>query len=143
LWKESSHGTNAAINWKSTAYESNESGRDEVYVRRFPGPGGKWQISAGGGLPVWSRKGQELFYPTTEGIMAVSYTVTGEEFVAGKPRLWAAKKGIGFFDAAPDGRRLTVLLNDESNQKDTKVPTQVTFMLNFFDELRHRAPVRK
>jgi hypothetical protein len=92
-------------------------------------------------VPFWSRKGQELFYPTPEGIMAVSYSVKGDEFVAGKPRLWAAKKDLGFaFDAAPDGKRLAVLLNEESNQKDLKGPTQVTFLLNFFDELRRRAP---
>ena len=61
--------------------------------------------------------------------------------VAGKPRLWAAKKGIDFFDAAPDGKRLAVALIEESNQQNPPRPTQVTFLLNFFDELRRRAPV--
>ncbi len=45
------------------AYQSDESGRYEVYVRPFPGPGGKWQISNSGGmLPIWSRNGRELFF---------------------------------------------------------------------------------
>jgi Tol biopolymer transport system component len=45
------------------AYASNESGRDEIYVQTFPEAGGKWQISAAGGLqPRWRRDGQELFY---------------------------------------------------------------------------------
>jgi serine/threonine protein kinase len=122
-------------------YESNESGQSEVYVRPFPGPGGKWQISAGGGFPFWSSKGQELFYPTTEGIMAVSYSVKGDKFVAGKPRQWAAKKNLGNLDLAPDGKRFAAALNEESNQKDPPRPIQVTFLLNFFDELRRRVPV--
>ena len=45
------------------AYISNESGANEIYVRPFPGPGGKTQISTGGGsLPQWSRTGKELYY---------------------------------------------------------------------------------
>jgi serine/threonine-protein kinase len=45
-------------------YQSDESGRGEVYVRPFPGPGGKWQISnTGGRRPVWSHNGRELFFP--------------------------------------------------------------------------------
>ena len=50
------------------AYVSNESGRNEVYVRPFPGPGGKWQVSAdGGGTPTWSRARPELLYGTLSG----------------------------------------------------------------------------
>ena len=45
------------------AYSSNESGRQDVYVTRFPEPGGKWPVSTnGGGFPVWRRDGRELFY---------------------------------------------------------------------------------
>jgi len=68
------------------AYYSDESGRDEVYVRPFPGPGGKWQIStAGGDKPVWSKKTRELFYRSSEGMMVASYTANVEAFVASKP----------------------------------------------------------
>jgi len=45
------------------AYQSNESGRDEIYVRPFPGPGGQWQVStAGGSDPRWRPDGKELYY---------------------------------------------------------------------------------
>src|SRR5580704_5582175 len=63
------------------AYQSNESGNYEVYVRPFPGPGGKWQVSTGGGLlPKWSRNSQELFYRTVTDskIMGVAYKASGD-----------------------------------------------------------------
>jgi hypothetical protein len=61
-------GNNEAGGMK--AHESNESERYEVYVRPFPGPGGKWQISTrGGDTPVWSKKAPELFYRSGEGMM--------------------------------------------------------------------------
>src|SRR5207249_3264593 len=73
------------------AYRSDESGRDETYVRPFPGPGGKWQISTGGGTnPTWSRTRHELFYGTPDQrIMVAPYTVEGDSFRAEKPRLWS------------------------------------------------------
>ena len=55
------------------AYQSNESGRYEVYVQPFPGPGGKWQVSTDGGIaPRWRRDSKELFYIAPNGkLMAV------------------------------------------------------------------------
>ena len=78
------------------AYQSNESGKDEVYVRAFPprpsGQGGKWQVSNnGGGMPHWSPNGHELIYQSGDQIMAASYTVKGDTFVADTPRVWIAK----------------------------------------------------
>jgi serine/threonine-protein kinase len=124
------------------AYQSNQSGRYEVYVRPFLRQGGQWQISTGGGdWPVWSKKGPELFYRSSEGMMIASYTTNGEAFVASKPRLWAAKKDLGdYFDLAPDGKRFALLQPEAAEQKG---PQHVTFLLNFFDELRRRAPVGK
>jgi hypothetical protein len=70
--------------------------------------------------------------------MVVSYTTNGDAFVASKPRLWANKKDLGFlFDLAPDGKRFAVV---ETEAPEHKGPQQVTFLLNFFDELRRRAP---
>ena len=78
------------------AYYSDESGRDEVYVRPFPGPGGKWQIStAGGDKPVWSKKAHELFYRSGEGMMVASYTTNGEAFVAEQTPVVGREKGFG------------------------------------------------
>jgi serine/threonine-protein kinase len=80
------------------AYMSSESGRFEVYVRPFPGPGGKWQVSNGGGIyPVWSRNGKELFYGSTtsqeRNILVVAYTTQGDFFNAAKPRVWLERAG--------------------------------------------------
>ena len=57
------------------AYQSNESGQDEIYVRPFPNvTGGRWQVSSGGGQPAWARSGRELFYidSTTQALMSVA-----------------------------------------------------------------------
>ena len=58
---------------KWVAYQSNESGRFEIYVQPFPGPGGKTLVSAGGGAQVrWNPDGRELFYVSLDGrLMAV------------------------------------------------------------------------
>jgi serine/threonine-protein kinase len=120
------------------AYCSDESGRYEIYVRHFPEPGGKWQISAAGGdNPVWSRKAHQLFYRSSEGMMVGSYATKVEAFVANKPRLRAAKKDLGDFDLAPDGKRFVVGQQEGSEQ--TAQP-HVALVQNFFDELRRRAP---
>jgi serine/threonine-protein kinase len=133
------------------AYQSNESGTYEVYVRPFPGPGGRWQVSTGGGFfPLWSRDGRELLFETGDRVMAVSYTVThtvgGDSFTALKPRVWmeALLRDLGItsnYDLAPDGKRLAAMLADDAN--GDKPPTHLTFLLNFFDELRRRAPSSK
>jgi len=133
------------------AYASNESGTFEVYVRPFPGPGGKWQISTGGGrFPVWSRAGHELLFekPGGGGILAVSYTTSqspqGYTFAASTPRMWSALLLLGSgnypnYDLAPDGKRIGVLLPPEDADSQ-KPATHLTFLLNFFDELRRKAP---
>ena len=60
-------------NGKWLAYYSDESGRSEVYVTAFPGPGGKWQVSNGGGaFPSWSLDGKQLYYVIGEKLMAVA-----------------------------------------------------------------------
>jgi Tol biopolymer transport system component len=124
------------------AYSSDESGRSEVYVRPFPGPGGKSQVStASGAKPVWSKKEHELFYRNGEGMMVVSYTANAGAFVAGKPRVWVSKKDLGdYFDLAPDGKRFVV---EQAEGPEQSAPTQLTFLLNFSDELRRRAPAKK
>ena len=72
---------------KWLAYSSNESGRREIYVQPYPGPGGKWQISTDGGQePVWNPKGGELFYRSGSKIMAVQVD-TKSGFAAGKPQM--------------------------------------------------------
>jgi len=126
------------------AYQSNESGHDEVYVRPFPGPGGTWPISSGGGsFPVWSRTARELFYgTTTQQIMVVPYVVEGAAFRADKPRLWSEGRyrfrGISRpFDLHPDGRRFALAPATPTDAKQD----HVTVIFSVFDELRRIAPI--
>ncbi len=127
------------------AYTSNESGRAEVSVRAFPGPaardGAKFPVSTGGGdTPVWSRTGSELFYQSGRRIMAVSYRVEGENFVAGVPRVWADLNGATFWDMGPGGRAL-ITVPEAAPNAEPKPDHTVVFLQNFFDELRRRVPV--
>ena len=128
------------------AYVSNESGTMEVYVRPFQGPGGRWQISTGGGfLPIWSRNGRELFFETSDQrIMVTGYTASGDSFAAGKPRLWSEVRlrplgTLPNYDLAPDGKRFAAILSS-GDAAGEKALTHLTFLLHFFDELRRRAP---
>ncbi len=136
-------------NGRWIAYLSDESGTFDVYVRPFPGPGGKWQISTGrGDFPQWSRNGKELFYKTLDQkIMVVSYTSSGDSFHADKPRLWSpgqfTDRGIYVnFSLHPDGKRFAVL---KAGNAETAPPpiNKVSFIFNFFDELRHKVPTGK
>ena len=79
---------NAAISpdGRFLAYQSNESGRDEIFVRPFPNVNaGKWQVSTSGGVqPLWAHNGRELFYVSMDGLMSVP-VVTSGTFKAGAP----------------------------------------------------------
>jgi serine/threonine-protein kinase len=135
------------------AYTSNESGAYEVYVKAFPeatSGGGKWQISSGGGsYPSWSRTGRQLFFETLDSrVMAAAYTVQGSSFVAEKPRTWSERQLSNLtntsrnIDVAPDGKRFAVILPVEqagSNQARSRV----TFIENFFEEVRRKAPASR
>jgi Tol biopolymer transport system component len=95
------------------AYESNESGRPEIYVQSFPDPGAKRQVSAGGGrTPRWKHDGTELYYLTPDGtVMAVSVSPSGDGVRYGAPaRLFDADvafTGLGdVLSVARDGRFL-------------------------------------
>jgi Tol biopolymer transport system component len=96
-------------NW--LAYDSDESGRAEVYVQAFPGPGGKWQISAAGGTnPRWRGDGREIFYLSLDNkIMAVPVEQV-PTFHAGTPAaLFAVHPALGaVYDVSADGKRFLV-----------------------------------
>ena len=126
------------------AYTSEDSGQPEVYVRPFPGPGGKWIVSISGGVgPVWARGAHQLFYETMTGtLMVADYETGSDSFIPGRPRPWAASgtlaRGTANYDVAPDGKRVVALLSEESEQ--TKSNLQLTVLLNFVDELKRRVP---
>ncbi len=131
------------------AYASVESGTSEVYVRPYPGPGGRWQISNGSGFaPRWSADGKELFYLTKgsdnadQKIMVVTYSASGGAFDASSPQPWSPVQFDGRFsifnipfDLAPDGKRFAVLKTTGTEQ--TSAPNnKVIFIFNFFDQVR-------
>ena len=132
---------------KWLAYMSNESGRYEVYVRPYPGPGGKWQISTeGGGFPTWSRASRELFFGQDGKIMAVPYSADAASFRAEKPQPLSGARyspagPFRAFDLHPDGKRFAILKPPDS-QSDVR-HDKVVFVFNFFDELRRVAGTGK
>jgi serine/threonine-protein kinase len=128
------------------AYHSTESGQFQVYVRPFPGPGAKRQISTDGGqLPTWSLTRSELVYANLDRqLMVVSYTVTGDVFNSTKPRLWSERRYLPrprfrSFTLHPDGER--IVLDAASETESAVSRDKVVFILNFFDELRRIAPL--
>jgi serine/threonine-protein kinase len=131
------------------AYMSNEGGGPEVYVRPFPGPGGKWQISTTSGRhPVWSRTANELFYQNVDGsIWVATYLVEEGSFRAEKPREWAPERPLPLhpafrsFDLHPDGKRFAVLRTPAEEAAARR--DHVVFILNVFDELRRLAPPKQ
>jgi serine/threonine-protein kinase len=120
------------------AYVSDESGRDEVYVQPYPGPGPKWLISTDGGLdPVWSRHGRELFYRKGDDIMAVA-VATNTDFSASRPRrLFGMRFDSGDngpnYDASPDGTWFVMPRSDQATPRD-----ELHLVLNWFGEVLTR-----
>lgn len=119
------------------AYTSNESGTAEVYVRPFPVPGGRWQISTqGGSMPRWSRSGKDLFYKSGVNLMAVSIEAK-VEFTAGKPRQVLEMDGVNTaYDVLPDGRFVMLAYRAGLGNYASRIDVTV----NWFDELRRIAP---
>ncbi len=128
------------------AHGATDTGKIEVFVRPYPGPGGRFQISDGGGdFPVWSRDGRTLYYRAPDRrIMEVPYRVAGDSFLAEKPRPWsdipitdAASVTDRLYDVSPDGKHMVMAVGDpQSNER--KGNLHVTFLLNFFDEVERR-----
>jgi Tol biopolymer transport system component len=130
------------------AYQSNESGRYEIYVSGYPGPTGRWQISNAAGLfPTWGADGRTLYYRSPEQqIMMVTYEVTNGAFSASVPQLWAPTRldDLGMvvrtFDVHPDGQRMLGL---RMPPDDRETSVTVTLFTNFFDELRRHVTLAR
>jgi len=114
------------------AYNSLDSGREEVYVQAFPEGGRRWQISIDGGRnPIWSRDGREVFYRNDDEMFATAVD-TRDGFNAGKPELLfeGSYRATGRdYDVTPDGR--FVMMNYESPEPITRLE----LVLNFAAEL--------
>jgi Tol biopolymer transport system component len=127
------------------AYISNESGRYEVYVQSYPGPGGKWQISTDGGTePAWNPNGREVFYRSGDKMLAVDIE-TQPSFAVGKARVLFSGSyeptaaTFSNYDVSPDGQRFLMLKPSETEQAST----QINVVLNWFEELKRRVPTGK
>jgi len=131
-------------NGRWIAYDTSESGPRGMFFRPLCGPGGPWAIGFGEcPFPSWSRDGRTLYYLSAgRGVMEVLYSVQSGAFVAEEPRAWYSipimQKGTDFA-MSPDGKRAIVVVepNVPSGQEGN---VHVTFLQNFYDELRRRIP---
>jgi eukaryotic-like serine/threonine-protein kinase len=137
-------------NGRWMAYVSDESKRGEVYVRPFPEVDkARWQISTGGGgSPLWSPDGRELFYRSGDAVMAVRVE-TETAFNPGKPTVlfrgtyYTPIVGITPWDISPDGKRFLMLKRAASADKPTaaEVPSKINVVVNWFEELKRLVPI--
>ena len=127
-------------------YCSMESGKAEIYVEPWPGPGPKIQISSEGGLdPIWQRDGKEIFYRNGSKVMAVPVS-TQASFQAGRPRLlWEGEYSYGLssscggrgatvtsYDVSPGGQRFLMIKDNDQNMYATKI----VVVVNWAEELK-------
>ena len=122
------------------AYQSDESGRPEIYIQPFPGPGARVLISTEGGKePVFSSDGRELFYREGTAVVAVPITA-GPPLQAGKPEVLfdgpyqADGTGHPAYDVSPDNKRFLMIRNEGAGEIDLRV------VLNFGEELKAKVP---
>jgi serine/threonine-protein kinase len=124
------------------AYQSRESGRNEVYVRPFPQvDSGRWQISmAGGTRPVWARSGRELFYiDASRALTAVQVQTSGSTFSAATPsKLFdAGKYSMPFpprhYDVSADGERFLMVKDAAGDSNEP--PASMVVVEHWFEEL--------
>jgi len=129
------------------AYQSDESGREEVYVRPFPNvEEGVWQVSRDGGTrPLWARNGRELFYMTSEGQLVAVPFQTNPAIAIGNAEV--VVDGAYFtgapgrtYDVSPDGQRF--LMMKEEGASDGTSEAELIFVLNWGEELKRLVPTR-
>jgi serine/threonine-protein kinase len=136
-----------APNGRWLAYESDESGRPEVYVRPFPEvERGVRMISTGGGTrPVWAHSGKELFYVSLRGeLMSVTFEPESgapgrSSVLLGASHAWAADFSPPAFDVSPDDARFLVIKRNAVGEQSA-APGSLIVVSNWFEELRRRAP---
>jgi serine/threonine-protein kinase len=137
------------------AYQSDESGKGEVYVRSFPdvNKGGKWQVSSSGGnSPLWSPDGRELYYRSGDATMAVEVE-TEPTFKYGNPK--TLFKGTYLFgtsgrtvatqwDIHPNGKKFLMVKPASSTgaASAAALPRKIIIVLNWFEELKKRVPTK-
>ena len=135
------------------AYASDESGRTEVYVQPYPGPGPRQQVSANGGTgPAWSHDGRELFYTTTQTMggqatltrMMVIPVTLRPTLTVGAPRQlfegrYGATAGIRSYDVTADGKRFLMV---QQKERPAVAAAEMILVQNWLEELKARVPTR-
>ena len=122
------------------AYHSDESGRHEVYVEPFPSPGRRRRLSRDGGShPLWSPRGDEIFFVEADRLMAVKVRTTPDFEAAPPAELFASDRLVWEdivreYDITPDGERFVVIEREESGAK------RILVTLNWFEELERLVP---
>ena len=130
-------------NGRYLAYQSNESGRDEIYVRPFPQVNdGRWQVSTSGGVqPLWSRTGRELFFvDSARTMIAVPVNTSGTTFAFRNPvRLFEAAPGEIYlardYDVTRDGQRFLMMKESNGAPRGASAAPMVV-VVNWFEELK-------
>ncbi|MDA2938325.1 protein kinase, partial [Acidobacteria bacterium AH-259-A15] len=121
------------------AYESDESGAPEIYVRPFPDVDrGRQRVSPSGGRnPVWSRDGREILYVAEKGLMSVAVAADrgSTSLSLGRPAMFLQMAGIVSFDVAPDGQTFAI-----SRLPVEVAPRDIHVVLNWFEELKRLVP---
>ena len=131
------------------AYDSDESGRPEVYVQPYPGPGARYVVSRDGGTsPAWARDGRELFYqaPGADRQVAMMSTAvtTTPEFATGTPQklfqgLFVTSGLSRSYNVSPDGRRFIMV---QPREQAPLPVSQIVVVQNWIEELRRLAPAK-
>ncbi len=122
------------------AYVSNETGSNEVYVRRLLEGSARWRVSMRGGTePRWGRAGRELFFRNGDSLYAVAMQL-GAELRAGPPRaLFGGKYQVALagngiaYDVSPDGGRFLMVREQASRWRE-----ELNVVLHWFDPIRRR-----
>ncbi len=116
-------------------YTSNESGKNQIYVVPYPGPGGKTQVSTdGGAVPHWNKNRHELFYRNGSKFMVVPVEMT-PTFHAGLPKLLFEGNYSNAYDLSADGKRILLTRAVAAEAQ----PNEIRVVLNWFEEIRQRA----
>jgi serine/threonine-protein kinase len=151
------HSPRFSPNGAWLAYVSDESGREEVHVRRYP-QGERFQVSTAGGVgPVWNPNGREIFFQGphegSQKLMVVSVTADGDSLRLGAPmplfdmrvrgstgvmeQYATTSNGGRRYDIFPDGKRFVMI-----RQPDSQEAREVVLVQNWLAELARLAPVR-
>ena len=139
------------------AYNSDESGRFELYVRSVADDAAhsstKRRISTEGGpYPVWSHDMRRIYFTSANlssaRILTADVAVSQRALSSGEPTLWAdvpirVPNPVPPFDMHPDGKRLVMFPAPTADARQASSSVHVNMLLNFFDELRRRVPVDK